>query len=241
MATSAAIKEYPILFTGEMIRAILAGNKTMTRRAVKPQPKGKTAEDFLDDDEWFKKAFGGLCLPRIKDLPMECTYGQPGDRLWVRETFLQSMCSYQDITGEYESYFDREKVEYAADGAIPRFLRPDRVSSPWMAKRPSIHMPRWASRILLEVVSVRVERLQEISDGDAINEGVERLPDAPRFFHSYNFGPGNKSKSHCELTAKDSFRTLWDSINVKRGHPWESNPWVWVVEFKVIEPAGGPR
>jgi hypothetical protein len=132
----------------------------------------------------------------------ECPYGAPGDQLWVRETW------WWDETKE-----DLSIVQYRASGEMPKYMRGD--GEKW---RPPIHMPRWASRITLEIVSVRVERVQEITELDAGWEGF----------------PSCSVTSDWTEKARPWFRTLWDSINAKRGFGWEKNPFVWVLEFKRI-------
>ena len=177
------MKERPILFNAPMVRALLAGTKTQTRRIVKAR-----------DLEWVD-VHQGLREP---DNAERCPYGQPGDRLWVRETF-----------GHFErneNFAPGCEVFYRADGE-------SLALEPW---RPSIHMPRWASRITLEVTGVRVERLQGISEADAIAEGVR---------NSLHL-PGGRF-------ARENFEHLWWTVNGDGS--WESNPWVWVVEFKAIE------
>ncbi len=176
-------RERPILFSGPMVRAILDGRKTQTRRVITPQPDG----DF--------------------PFRQRCPYGKPGDRLWVRETWTHedSWCSGVDC--EQPSH-----VYHRATESYPDSMR-------W---RPSIFMPRWASRIDLEVVSVRVERLQEIGEDDAKAEGVE-----PSRAGQDERGPVK--------TYRTGFVRAWDTINGKRA-PWVSNPWVWVVEFREVQP-----
>jgi hypothetical protein len=171
------MKTRPILFNGAMVRALLAGTKTQTRRVAKG-----LALEWLS--EGFEPAFVA------DDANGLCPYGHPGDRLWVRETWRPVNEVHADYAADYN----------ASDlGSL----------GPW---KPSIHMPRWASRITLEIVSVRVERLQDISEGDAIAEGVG----------------GDVTVTPC--FSVDRYRELWESINGPGS--WEANPWVWVVEFK---------
>ena len=177
------MKERPILFSGPMVRAILDGRKTMTRRVVKPQ----------------SLIISGHPPRSIR----QCPYGAPGDRLWVRETFAH--LTHND-TGEGEGYI------YRADGWD------DDVK--W---KPSIFMPRWASRITLEITDVRVERLQDITNGDAITEGVWTIsPNKGR-----DYMDGGSTICPCGL-----FRSLWEKINGRES--WDNNPWVWVIEFRKI-------
>jgi hypothetical protein len=186
------MSERPILFSGPMVRAILAGTKTQTRRVVKLlegfEPSGSTMH-------WpHAQKRAGVTVP------LKCPYGQPGDRLWVRETWAPVFKRVPHSNG----------CLYRADDD-GRQINPRSMDGKW---KPSIHMPRWASRITLEITGVRVERLQDISGQDVIAEGIEVdiLGNAP-------------------LTlAIDRYRRLWDSLNAEHA-PWASNPWVWVVEF----------
>lgn len=220
------MKERPILFSAEMVRAILEGSKTQTRRAVKPQP-------FWGERQGLQSAGWCFSSPKIallswpedtfrKALQGHCPYGQPGDHIWVRETWAPF---YLDGAGgcKYEQYHNEANaVRYAATPeyivAYPqratgwRDVTPLNVKHRW---RPSIHMPRWASRITLEITSVRVERLHDISSYDAFEEGFPN-----------NGGP-------LSTIALEWYRDLWISIN--GAESWATNPWVWVVEFKRVE------
>jgi len=226
---SGGIKERPILFSGEMVRAILDGRKTQTRRVIKCDHRVlRIVED--DDGVWMAKVAEGdeegqtgWEYDRIKQPPAT------GDRLWVRETWSASSEHLPVHRPSPDSLF-----WYRADND-----RPTWAEGRW---KPSIHMPRWASRILLEVVDVWPEPLRDITDEEAYREGVEMVegpknPEygvpglAPTFKHyqnpEFNGGRG--------VGVRHSFQTLWDSINAGRGFGWDVNPWVWVVEFKVIE------
>jgi hypothetical protein len=196
------MKECPILFSAPMVRAILDGRKTQTRRVVKPQPD--TMGERLSMRYLPYWHVGGFRTLASAPNPIRCPYGVPGDRLWVRETWRPV-----GLDTPLSECVDASDVEFAAtsDEAALAVLR-------W---RPSIHMPRWASRILLEVVSVRVEPVQDISAEDVIAEGL----------------PADMPMSRADWIS--SFSGLWDAINAKRGYPWTSNPWVWVVEFKRLK------
>ena len=205
------MKERPILFSGEMVRAILDGRKTQTRRVVNPQ-------SLLDN-----KTRVTACY--------ECPYGAPGGHLWVRETWraVELDSGNDGILYKADNHFKSiENSQAAADLWCDAYA--DRKhGNKW---RPSIFMPRWASRILLEVTDVRVERVQEISDGDAKAEGL------------VGWKSERSDEIHYGITAADvwetdpriTYKRLWDSINAERGHSWESNPWVWVASFKVVKP-----
>jgi len=196
------MKERPILFSDAMVRAILDGRKTQTRRVVKPQPIGRIDPVFSYTPNGLEIAFGPENL-RANGCPRwwRCPYGKPGDRLWVREAWRQD---------HGESNFD-----YLADGKPGSILDEEFDRWKW---RPSIHMPRSASRILLEITGVRVERVQDISRVDARAEGCTAQT-------------GRRSK-----TPEGAFRELWDSINADRNYGCDVNPWVWVVEFKRVQP-----
>lgn len=234
------MKERPILFSAPMVNAILAGRKTQTRRVVKPLPSWQV-HSVCDPngaaDPW-AVWFHYPDTDRVGHL-RACPYGVPGDRLWVRETF-----SYLGKKG-------RGPIAYRANTSDGERVR---VDSPW---HPSIHMPRWASRLTLEITEVRVQRLQEISEEDAIAEGVEAgdsglectecdwigFEDSRGVQES---GPIDDPFLLCprcgEVCAhhpldelyRFGFLHLWDSINAKRGHGWEKNDWVWALSFRRV-------
>ena len=186
------MKERPIPFSAPMVRAILDGAKTQTRRVIKPQPsvaEGKYCpvlrwKDLIDTP----LAIGPACLAGF------CPHGQPGDRLWVRESLHH--CPRRNCAA------------YAEDnGAVMR----DGEWAEWEWQRltlPSIYMPRWASRLTLEIESVRAERVQDISEADAVAEGFAGV---------------------------EAFRETWDALNTKRGFGWDTKPWVWVLKFRKVE------
>ena len=210
------MKERPILFSGPMVRAILEGRKTQTRRVVKPQP--------VFDGYWW--SCGDYVCNREQEfragMPhfVKHSYGTVGDRLWVREN-------------GWERPERTEKMMHeGADTWLPYYYDADGLDSTdheqfksWgFKRRPSIHMPRWASRITLEITGIRVERLQEISEKDARSEGVDTMRDM-RFAAAL----GNLHSGACRL----NFIDLWQSINGPES--WSANPWVWVIEFKRVQ------
>lgn len=223
------MKERPILFSAPMVRAILSGTKTQTRRVVKPSPEWtepgtawKFSEDGHSGPGWY--AYNDD-YPEEGALFYRFPYGQPGDRLWVRETWQGPLVDdFESYLADPDKFKKPEFCEYAADGGpAPEFVTlDDELEQRW---RPSIHMPRWASRILLEVVSVRVERLADISKDDAMAEGIVLQPDG---------GFGLADSTHYNFSdPTDSYCSLWESINGDGS--WQANPWVWVVEFKRLK------
>ncbi len=203
------MKERPVIFNGEMVRAILDGRKTQTRRIAKADSSNHL---------------------------LSCPFGKVGDRLWVRETWQGPLVAeehLEDYRVNADKFQTPEFCEYAADGGPrPEFCDlDDNARQGW---RPSIHMPRWASRITLEITAVRVERLNDISEENARAEGVRAIEN--------NFGNG---PAYCDYLlpnlddaaewynrASDSFKSLWKSIYGEES--WRANPWVWVIEFRRV-------
>jgi hypothetical protein len=219
------VKEKPILFSGPMVRAILDGRKTMTRRVVKPQPP-HSCTYTINGANSHALCFGpiGECVPptaKSADHRLPCPYGQPGDRLWIKESYCCKADENEQILEDefwYRSTDEGEGiVALNEDGGIKE-NKDGTEASPWISSR---FMPRKASRITLEVTGVRVERLKEITEEDAKAEGVDGPSENPLCV-----GDCRTHYSH--------FRELWDSINAKRGFGWDSNPLVWVIEFKMM-------
>lgn len=217
------MKERPILFSGAMVRALLDGSKTQTRRIVKPQPHEDRAHDHVKEHESIFTWWAGNLTLGVQH-EARCPYGQPGDRLWVRETWLED--PEDDGTWAYTQYTGC-KGSPLSD--IPRkFQKPEHCiyREGWdgcdLRWRPSIHMPRWASRMLLEIVSVRVELLQDIGEKDARAEGVTIEDRNMAGYCAGQFLPPSIR----------AYRDLWESIN--GAGSWDANPWVWVVEFKRV-------
>lgn len=231
MDNTIAIKERPIIFSGGMVRAVLDGRKTRTRRVVQPQP--------VDIDEvgpyLQRMIYRGEIGFADRDYIL-CRYGEPGDQLWVRETwapaneggavwFRAGVPVYRAgrrRTGEWSPY---DKI-YGLE--IPEGIK-------WRSPR---FMPRWTSRINLEITGVKAERLQDITDGDALAEGIERFDYGPDSYNpsvrQYAYGLEKLALGVMDFTAKSAYRKLWDNLNAKRGYPWDANPWVWVIDFALI-------
>lgn len=227
------MQEKPILFSSAMVQAILEGRKTQTRRVIKPQPDNFFIPEGIvrDDGKPYYRFSWNDELPRgmkneyglgigdnfgLFEVADNSPYGKYGDRLWVREAFwIEHDVDYSDYQGDPIDCGislkddDWAKVAYCATDKEP----PDWV---YHSKHPSIHMPRWASRINLEITDIRVEQLQQIANHrtDCLAEGI--IP---------TFRDGGLL----------DFIKLWDSINAKRGYAWETNPWVWVIKFKLLE------
>ncbi|MDN8038526.1 hypothetical protein [Burkholderia vietnamiensis] len=228
------MKERPILFSGPMVRAILEGRKTQTRRIIKlphnnrlgawePTTAGGGSVKYADGTP--APELAAIWHTRTGDCYV-CPHGDAGDRLWVRETHEVRRIGTETFEGArptrryagiaYQADDGRAEVDIDLD----TFQALDaKESRGWT---PSIHMPRWASRITLEITRVRAERLQAISWDDAIAEGIKDPRRA-----AVRIDPIDGTVAQ--------FRQLWDSLNASRGHGWDANPWVWVVEFRKVE------
>ncbi len=228
------MKERPILFSAPMVRAILAGAKTRTRRIVKYDVRGPNGPNNPPDIfDWYDAAGKWRGAHRANgDHPSGercnamdlCPYGARGDRLWVRESW-QPLWATERAPSSMKSP-EGWAISYPATDGIQEFRDIDRMRLSTRCK-PSIHMPRWASRITLDVTGVRVERLHDITNDDAKAEGA-----------AYRIAPGGDlagAFSHVDtpIGHRDHFVDLWRSIN--GAESWDANPWVWVVEFKRIE------
>jgi hypothetical protein len=224
------MKERPILFSAPMVRGLLNDTKTQTRRLIKPQPYVDPQGNFCWNGWNYGQDFSGPHIQAIASpLPSSrtgrvlCPYGKPGDRLWVRETW-----------GMFKKTPDNHvhacvRGDGRPSGFEPHYRATDTWEMPVGAWRPSIHMPRWASRITLEITEVRVERLQDISVADAIAEGIESEPGTAHW-KNYDTSPGGWRYWESPI---QSYRTLWNSINGPDA--WDANPWVWAVSFERVE------
>lgn len=230
------MKERGIIFNGEMVRALLDGRKTQTRRILKVQP----------DEDGLAKVTNGPWMD-TSEREYRCPFGVIGDRIWVRETWAllgnedgccvdwnDNLCKGDEKTAAriYRASCEQKPGDYGLwsipDNAYWKpYTENEKFEGSW---RPSIHMPRWASRILLEITDVRMERLNSISEQDALSEGIdrERLEESQDNYdciadHNMTGRP----------TATGAFKYLWESIYGEEN--WQANPWVWVIEFNRIE------
>lgn len=190
------MKEKPILFNTEMVRAILDGRKSQTRRVIKPQPAAQLSK-IENSELWTFTNCEQEWKPKY----------QPGDRLWVRETWKQVEIDDQIGTRIYPPVYKADEPPYQGGDCH------------W---EPPIFMPKKYARIWLEVLDVRVERVKQMKLGEMISEGIKKVPD------------GEGGINWTVMMSRMAY--LWDSINKKRGYSWELNPWVWVYEFKRIKP-----
>jgi len=214
------MKELPILMNGDAVRAILDGRKTQTRRPIRPQPTGWNPTPNVKG-AWLFCVAGDM---DYSEGPFKSSFGAPGDRLWAREAWGGlfwckeaglNVLQYRDVPKTIRIQSHCEQVYYKATDDD------DDLTGCWV---PSIHMPRWVSRITLEVARVWVEQVQEISEDDAKAEGITVSYD-PAYSYRY------------DLTFRGGFTALWDSIYAAKGFGWNDNPWVFGCEFKVLEVA----
>jgi len=210
--------EKPILFKGEMVKKILSGEKTQTRRIINGPMNQMHYGKLLGD--WALSSFVGLedgilefkiqtDVDDCATCKIKCPYSKVGGALWVRETWWQCINN-------------NDRIYYAASET------PTETKNRSYRKRPSIFLKRSDSRINLEIISIRVERLQNITASDAIAEGIDR---SGITWKDYRTGGMKQAMLQDPV---DSFRTLWNTINKKRGYGWDINPWLWVIKFKVI-------
>jgi len=237
------MKEHPILFQAAMVRAILDGSKTQTRRVLKEQPIGDRYFDWTCSQPL--GGFGCEIYYANSEERIKCPYGQIGDHLWVRETFqpifADGITDWADV--DYKTGKGYACVYLATDEIVEFENFEGEIKS---TCKPSIFMPRWASRIQLEITNIRVERLNDCSEADAMAEGIEKnwigdLTKGPNGFGGEGWTPDNGWNHYLHsvdgeeaYTAIESYQSLWESIN--GAGSWAANPWVWVVEFKVVKP-----
>ena len=217
--------ERPILMSGAMVRAILAGQKTQTRRVLRGQEPIDLGASMHGGHLSRRPVHDHGKLVGHRMAPVHCPYGEPGDRLWVRETYaIVGVSSYKVSVARAER-MPPGKTLADTDGGL-ELIEVDQPTAAWAYQRvdqerwkPAIFMPRWACRLELDVTGVRVERLQDITWQDTFAEGFE-----PR--------PVSVDPHVHRDAARDWYMDLWDSLNAKRGYGWAVNPWVWVVSFR---------
>lgn len=239
------IKERHILFSGPMVRAIFEGKKSQTRRIVKPQPDICRPGSIPGDGIIGRSTPADKQFGRLGEV-ISCPYGEPSDRLWVRETWQGPLLEESETNAaidwygpsHIEKYKSPAHCVYRADeGPTPEYLDiEDNLRQGW---KPSIHMPRWASRILLEITNVRVERLQDISEEDALSEGILflrtrewEMKHFPEWRAMRDSIRAPEEKPPIGPSPKQCFKELWNEIYGPGS--WDASPWVWVIEFKVI-------
>lgn len=245
----AAVRERPILFSAPMVRAILSGSKTQTRRVVKPQPPSEwnPLPEMVEIHAWVKGHEGDeldpdrvLGLGFCNDEGLEgrvCPYGQPGERLWVRETFTEFV-GHHVMDGKRWAYAANCR-ESDSDGER---IRQDYIRAGYPYRwKPSIHMPRAACRIVLEITDVRVERLQAISEADCLAEGIEvpRSPDGSPLLRLTGKNPPTRfvdlaGAAFPDKVVRAYYASLWCDIN--GAGAWDANPWVWALAFRRVTP-----
>lgn len=210
------MKESPILFRGPMVRAILSGRKTQTRRPVSKGWLPLVEEVLRGNKKWDISTIEyGLTIP----------FGEIGDCLWLRETWHPCARIGREVEVEYLA--DQTSRLISLGNADLDKFDDDWISSSW---KPSIHMPRWASRITLEIINVRVEKIQEISEEDAKKEGM--IQSEHGWYWGGDTGP---EEDRCLSSARMAFANLWNKTTTKEKISWYSNPWVWVIDFKVVK------
>lgn len=218
------VKERPILFNGPMVRAVLAGDKAQTRRTNGLEYFSRVEND--PDGWWCARVADGNAYMVYKQSPHEravkCPYGQPGDRLWVRETWSHANNRIAPYSPGVPVHYRADYLDEpdGADGELA-------VGGKYRFWLPSIHMPRSASRQVLEITGIRVEKLQQISSADAKAEGT--VPDKVRQFNLFGADAAQRELAYRDA-AVDPFRRIWEEINGIGS--WHKNPWVWVVEFR---------
>ena len=232
------MEERPIIFSALLIPGLLDGSKTQTRRVIKPQPSCDCINpnwhgQIIDWKGWkYEGREGWFCYRCGSGLHaydewsshgIICPYGQVGDRLWCKETWAIARCTvgeYVDVMYKADQGMGRLQLK-----TVPWFegLKLPKDCDIWHSGR---FMPRWASRILLEITEVRVERLQEITDADAIASGASVFPLLTGV--TLSGAPGLAS-------ARYAYLQFWDSLNAKRGYPWSMNPWPWVLAFRRVD------
>jgi hypothetical protein len=226
------MKERPILMNGEMVRAILDGCKTQTRRPIKEVQELEVAENLGKSDWLFRtlctSRYNGLWsdMPNDQFIEMYCPFGVVGDRLYVRESFQVFNVVNNDVIETIKPRPEICAIGYRATEEVRASKIGDKeFTGPW---RPSIHMPKWATRIWLEITGIQVVRLQEITPHQALCEGVSDevsgIPDSILDEEKFK-----------ESVYVNRFRSIWDKVYINNGFGWDVNPWVWAIHFRVVE------
>ncbi|WP_186108783.1 hypothetical protein QZL74_08865 [Burkholderia gladioli pv. alliicola] len=227
------MKQLPIVLTGAEVIATLRSEKTQMRHLVSPQPEVSPKGNLYG--EWLNHPLNGLLLPHLQDIVIECPFGQPGDRLWVREAFRfpaqfddDSPARVADrcLDAGYRQAW--APIRFEADGRTRDWPSVAALSQPSDTPgrlRPARHMPIWASRLSLKIVSIRVERLQAISEADARAEGA-----TIEEHHARGYCAGESWPPSIR-----AFRDTWDAEHAAGGHAWNMNPWVWAIAFRRID------
>jgi len=203
------------IFNAQEVQSMIAGNKTQFREVIK----------FSEIE---KKIMCKADEPYLAEL-IKCPY-KVGQKIFCKESFLQKLGSTQLPSGEYETFFTGSKVEYLVDGAQERWVNPDTYYSDYWKKRPAQHMKQEHSRLTLQIKEIMVERLVDISEEDAIAEGIEKMwlqenEDFPR----YEVG------KHSYFNPKKTFEHFWNATHKKPEEKFDANPWVWVIDFEVVK------
>ena len=229
------MNEHPIIFSSEMVRAILDGRKTQTRRIIKPQPEVCPIETrppaYPESILWHVSKDGGIYggLLTHKEFTKYCLYGQVGDRLRLKEDYKYIIQGDLVIT-YYKYSYKKDRVEYTPLSYLDKKTRRKLIKGRKDVWKSKLLMFKFMARIWLEITNIRVERVQDISEEDCIAEGIELI------YGKRNLSPFSGYKDYSGLVevcgATASFHTLWDSLNAKRGYAWDKNPWVWVIEFR---------
>ena len=221
------MKEHPILMQTDMVKAILDGRKTQIRRVIKPQPPSDakpctcTRVKHFYIDKVPSPTDRLECTSDV--MTIKCPYGQVGDRLWVRETWQVDDWNYPN----HKEAVLKENLEFRADATT------EEEYYNYLGWKSPLHLDKIFARIWLEITGVRVERLQEITEVDAIAEGVSY--NTTNEYAQMRVLSRGQANEDTWPTPQESFRKLWDSLNAKRGYGWEVNLWVWVIEFKRVD------
>lgn len=232
------MREHGLLFTDEMVRALRDGRKTQTRRPIaKLRPDAPATQNIFIETSTGRR-YPMAAVDRGDEVEIHTSRVIPGDRIWARETWRPAVAHSH---GDNACDCGDVVVTYAADGA-ERFFPDEQIPPDWAMPKaaargwvPSIHMPRWAARLVFEVERVHLERVQAITEDDARAEGVELDGDG-RFFNPRRHRPNTTQHVH---NARQAFRLLWDDVYRERGLGWDANPWCFVYDLRRVDGAGG--